>query len=375
MTIPLEITRKNTDGCKDILVQESDRQEHHITFAPLKGENAQTFLERCGNSIKQLGSYPIRIMVLGPVAYASQCVDALNRLTTEHNCPITWIEGGTCGKEPLCGVYAQTISGIALKPVAPNGHPHGFYFDDGDSENLFLGNLHASNLSTKPEAQTEDTIQLVQKILAEHNFQFTDVARTWLFIDNILDWYDGFNAVRNRLYQDYGLFDTRLPASTGIGAASHTGAALTADIYAIRPKNDSVRIQTVQSPLQKPAPRYGSAFSRAMEISTPNIRRIIVSGTASIAEEGDSMYRNDPQAQILRTMDVIEAILNSRGLQLSDTTRAIAYVKDPLTKPFFDSYCQERGLDQLPFITTCCDVCRDDLLFEVEVDAIALLKK
>jgi hypothetical protein len=69
-------------------------------------------------------------------------------------------------------------------------------------------------------------------------------------------------------------------------------------------------------------------------------------------------------------MEVVGAILQSRGMNFSDIKRAIAYFQHPLFKPYFDSWCASRDLRRLPFIAVNCDICRDDLLFEIEVDAM-----
>jgi enamine deaminase RidA (YjgF/YER057c/UK114 family) len=127
----------------------------------------------------------------------------------------------------------------------------------------------------------------------------------------------------------------------------------------------------VQSPKQSDALEYGSSFSRAAEIAMPDHRRLLVSGTASIDSEGNSVNIGDVEAQVAFTMQVVGAILQSRGMDFSDVTRAIAYFKHAEDAPVFDKYCIDSKLLQLPLISAQGDICRDDLLFEIEVDAIA----
>jgi hypothetical protein len=54
----------------------------------------------------------------------------------------------------------------------------------------------------------------------------------------------------------------------------------------------------------------------------------------------------------------------------ADTVRAIAYVKNPGDAATFSGFLRERSFPQLPWIIAANDVCRDDLLFEIEVDAV-----
>ena len=50
-------------------------------------------------------------------------------------------------------------------------------------------------------------------------------------------------------------------------------------------------------------------------------------------------------------------------------TRATAYFKHAGDVALFESWCAGRGLDLLPVVPLHCDICRDDLLFEIELDA------
>jgi hypothetical protein len=37
----------------------------------------------------------------------------------------------------------------------------------------------------------------------------------------------------------------------------------------------------------------------------------------------------------------------------------------------FQDWLKGNNLLSMPVVNTCCEICRDDLLFEIEVDAIA----
>ena len=128
----------------------------------------------------------------------------------------------------------------------------------------------------------------------------------------------------------------------------------------------------VPSPRQCPAPAYGSAFSRAVEIQSPGFRQLLVSGTASIGPAGQTAHVGDIDAQIECTMEVIQAILESRGMTLANTTRATAYFRSGLDAPRFAEWLERHELRSLPVVFACCDICRDDLLFELELDALAV---
>jgi len=100
------------------------------------------------------------------------------------------------------------------------------------------------------------------------------------------------------------------------------------------------------------------------------MRRLYVSGTASISQDGRSIYVGDVERQVERTMEVVEAILKSRDMGWPDVTRAIAYYKQAADCPLAGGYCKGLELPEFPVALVKNDICRNDLLFEIEVDAI-----
>jgi len=185
-----------------------------------------------------------------------------------------------------------------------------------------------------------------------------------------LNWYDTFNKVRTAFFSQYGVFDHLVPASTGIGAGNPFHAALVADALVVKPKNNFCKVQAIASPLQCPAVSYKSSFSRAVEISYPDLRHLLISGTASIAADGRTVHIGDPASQVEQTMKVVEAILVSRDMGWKDITRAIAYFKDMASLTLYEKYCTENNIPSFPMAVSHADICRDDLLFEIEVDAV-----
>jgi enamine deaminase RidA (YjgF/YER057c/UK114 family) len=184
-------------------------------------------------------------------------------------------------------------------------------------------------------------------------------------------WYGGFNHVRTAFLKEHGVFDGLVPASTGIGGRNISGAALTAALFAVKAGRGAATAMAIPSPLQCPALDYGSSFSRAVELETGGLRRLFVSGAASIGIDGRSVHIGRVDAQVALTMDVVRAILDSRKMDWGKVTRAIAYFKHNKDAPAFDRYCTLQGIRDMPVLLANNDICRDDLLFEIEVDAVA----
>ena len=130
----------------------------------------------------------------------------------------------------------------------------------------------------------------------------------------------------------------------------------------------------IPSPLQCPANDYKSSFSRAVEVTHPEYRHLLISGTASITCEGKTANIDDLSKQIDLTMSVVKAIIVSREMNWDHVVRGIVYFKDIEDNTLFQTYCDDNMLPDMPLTMIQADICRDDLLFEIEIDALAINK-
>lgn len=243
--------------------------------------------------------------------------------------------------------------------------------EDSQAEFCLLGGITPPDLTAPRKQQAKDIFVEIENVLKELGFSFDDVVRTWFYVDEVCQWYGDFNAARSEFFETRGVFDHFLPASTGIGVANIEGAALIAGLIAMRPKVDGAKAEIVESPLQEPAMAYRSSFSRAAEIITATkASRLYISGTASIAPHShDVAHIGDIKAQIGQTMKAVLAILESRSYNWENVSRAIVYLKKSEYKIAWQEWLEENALPKNFAIETVCDVCRDEWLFEIEVDA------
>ena len=269
----------------------------------------------------------------------------------------------------------QTFSSATARGVSrisdQSGRVVGTIWGDDDADYCLLAGVNPADISAPRGVQASSAFAQLEAFLAQAGMAFSDVVRTWLYIDRVCEWYGEFNAARSEFFEARSVFDTFLPASTGIGTANLDGAALVAGAFAMRPKRDGVRAEIVESPLQEPAMAYKSSFSRAAEIIRSNDRRLFISGTASIKPNShDVAYVGDIVRQIDCTMNAVEAILTSRSYGWGDVKRAIVYLKEP---GFLGAWREWLAAHSLPVdfaAETVCDVCRDEWLFEIECDAV-----
>ncbi|MEI8206083.1 MAG: RidA family protein [Kiritimatiellales bacterium] len=292
--------------------------------------------------------------------------------TENANWPVVWLHGDACTDGDMYSMQAVAISGVKPQPVKLDGRDVGFIYEDEHARTCRLRGILPANPKASRAVQTHSAFQIMQAALEENGFRFTDTVRTWIYLDRLLDWYGDFNRIRTDFFEEADIFNHRVPASTGIGASNPSGAAIMMDVLAVQPKTDLVKIQAVDSPLQNPALDYKSSFSRAVELKFPTHRSLLISGTASIDPDGKTVYQDDPEKQIRLTLDVVKALLESRAMDWGDLFRGIAYFKDMNDLPVYRRVAEELGIPRFSLAVSHADVCRDDLLFEIEVDAVKI---
>jgi 2-iminobutanoate/2-iminopropanoate deaminase len=121
-----------------------------------------------------------------------------------------------------------------------------------------------------------------------------------------------------------------------------------------------------------------SSFSRGMRIDLNELTILLISGTASIDEDGKSVHIGDIRAQMRRTLANITGLLESEGCTWHDIVRTTCYLRD--IDRDYDAFNEERTafyreqrIEPLPASTGIqAKLCRPELL--VEIEAIAMFQ-
>jgi enamine deaminase RidA (YjgF/YER057c/UK114 family) len=121
-----------------------------------------------------------------------------------------------------------------------------------------------------------------------------------------------------------------------------------------------------------------SSFSRGMRIDLNGLVILLISGTASIDEQGESIHIGDFRAQTRRTFENITKLLGSEGATWKDIVRTTCYLRD-IERDYAafneerTAFYSEQGLEPLPASTGIQAIlCRPELLIEIE--AIAMFR-
>ncbi len=322
-----------------------------------------------GNFLLETGATLVELDAFGDTTEIDTLRGALGRWLDPGFPSTLLIHSGNHGPDGG-GLLARAMLGVKVEKIASSGRCVGFRFEDEHAAYCYLGGmLPADAVSANPSGQTLDVISQIKTCLEASNMNFRDVVRTWFYLDDILLWYDDFNHTRTTFFNEHDVFSRLMPASTGIGIANHSGLLPLAKVHACRAKSADVRVSVAESPLQGSAFAYGSAFSRAVTVATPAGVTLHVSGTASIAPGGETEYLDDVAAQITRTMEVVQAILRASGMDWADAVRGIAYFHHAEDLRLWGPVRAAYQLPENVVIAVHADVCRHDLLFELELEA------
>lgn len=245
-----------------------------------------------------------------------------------------------------------------------------------------------------------EAFEHMKGLLSSVNVNFSQVIRTWLYLGGIVadegptQRYKELNRARTDFYRDIHFLTGRMPAgrdgrvfpaSTGIGTE---GRGIMMSAIALATDRKDIVAVPLENPRQVSAFDYGQHYSpkspkfcRAMALSCGNYATIMISGTASITN-AETRHDGDVVAQTHETLDNIAALIGEENLAghglpgLGASLQGLAvvrvYVKRPADYPAVREAVLAR-LGEMPTIYAVGDVCRPDLL--VEIEGIAFSRK
>ncbi|MGA2033468.1 MAG: dioxygenase [Thermoguttaceae bacterium] len=238
-----------------------------------------------------------------------------------------------------------------------------------------------------------DAFQQIRTLLGSVNIRLDQVIRTWLYLGGIVEdegptqRYKELNRARTDFFEDIHFLTDRLPpsrngrvfpASTGIGTE---GRRVMMSAIALATDRKDIVAVPLENPRQTSAFDYAEhyspktpKFSRAMALSCGNYATILVSGTASITNS-ETRHVGDAVAQTHETLDNIGALISEDnlchhglpglGASLEGLGLVRVYIKRAEDYANVRAACEKR-LGELPTIYAMADVCRPDLLVEIE---------
>ncbi len=195
--------------------------------------------------------------------------------------------------------------------------------------------------------------------------------RTWLYVNDIDNHYAGVVRGRNHVFDEEGLTDdTHYIASTGIGGrdADHRILCKMNAIAIKGIKPEQIHYLYALDHLNRTS-EYGVRFERGTYVDFDERRRVYISGTASIDNQGNIMYPGDIRKQTERMWENIEALLKEAECTFEHVAEITVYLRDISDYTVVEKMFREK-FPSTPYIILRAPVCRPGWLIESECIAI-----
>ena len=263
---------------------------------------------------------------------------------------------------------------------------------NADYTEIFACGLTSSDLLSDISEQSEIAFSKMKAILDNEDLDFSSVIRQWNYIEKILriennnrklqQNYQIFNDIRSKYYQK-ATFCNGYPAATGIGMDA---GGVVIDFIASS-VNKNISVNSVKNPQQIDAHKYSKdlligemddkktspKFERAKAISNHPSGEIYISGTAAIRGE-ETIEGNEIISQVSTTIENIKELitienLKENGISLFNNQVIISslrvYIKNKYDIYKVADVCG-RYFPEVPTLYLIADICRDNLLVEIE---------
>lgn len=236
--------------------------------------------------------------------------------------------------------------------------------------------------------QSEKCFSAIQDILAMTSFTMNNIIRQWNYIQDIIRFdgsnqnYQDFNDVRSKFYADV-FVQTGYPAATGIGM--NEGGVI---IEFIAKQSDEAISFPIDNPEQTAAHLYSEdvlignccdkttpKFERARFLEFLDRQMIFISGTASILGE-KTIGIGDPEEQTRVAISNIKRLYSAENLLRNSikTEKPVfnhcrVYISHESDFAIIEKTCKDL-FDDIPMVFIQANICRDNLLVEIEGEVI-----
>ena len=346
---------------------------------------AEAGLLACLQSLKARKLTPIKVYVAlaeipaeGLAMYQKHLIQLTGKALPQQTPALTAVVQPPIDKSPLLAEIWCVQESENCRFLSVEDLPHVLITQNGITELWSSGFVAAS---------AETSFEKLSALLERFGFTYDDIFRQWNYVGNILE----ENVVNGKNIQNYQYFNDiravyyqrkqnreQYPAATGIGMDC---PGICMDFVAVKSDSDTVRNLPIRSAVQKDAYRYqdnvlvgesvvlaaknAPLFERGRCLLSQNGGIAMISGTASIKGE-ETVDTGHIQKQTLNTVQFIGDLLET--MPAARCRRARLYVKrgqnpDEAVRIFRQAYPQD-----CVCTAVFADVCRNNLLIEIETD-------
>lgn len=293
------------------------------------------------------------------------------------NAPVLYLQGDSCKEGQLAGISVLGVKNkedfseyIKAEYIEKEDRTAGTILKYEQTEELYLMALTGDaeyrgtgSFQKEMDSLYENVVHMVE----QHGFTQREIYRTYFYLKDLLIDYASFNKSREKYFNENFDDISWYPASTCIMGNSIFHDRAVSNIWAIKSTNPDC-VQVMHSTRQCEAFDYKKLFSRGVCLTDRN-RRCYISGTASIGESGDTLFIDDYQKQIDQTLSCVENLLRSVNMSFDNIVSCHAYMKRKEYEKYVIEKLEKVSSEPFPVVCVIADVCRDNLLFEMDVVA------
>ena len=291
--------------------------------------------------------------------------------------PFVFIEGTPIESTHLAYIQIYTVKSYVSASYINNADRAVAtkYTVDGNKR-LYVAGIYNDIPQKKLSDGFRHALLIIDDCLDEAGMDYNNLVRTWFYLGQIYENYSEFNMMRKNLYEDrninYSEVSNELPASTcieGYGEAS----AITTEFLCY--DKNTINMKRIYNRNQNEADGqnylYSPTFSRAQCLTSSHFTELQISGTASIGTNGDTVHLNNSYKQIEQSLINVRELLRKANMDFQDICIATCFFKHEHDYHIFDEILRNLNITAFPHIKVKGNVCRDNLLFEI--DGIAII--
>ncbi|MFB5763586.1 chorismate transformation enzyme, FkbO/Hyg5 family [Paenibacillus medicaginis] len=294
--------------------------------------------------------------------------------------PFSYIEGSPAygsmiSSITIHGIYKKSDH-IDIEYIRSSGSFNiGTRVTTNEKELIYLMNLN----NVQRESNTTEfaaTFEWLESFMKHNQLLGPHLVRTWIYLKDINDHnnYEKLNTARRAFFEkwdiDYSEKSNVLPASTCIGGIATNDTSISMDVMFLKNKTNRSLIDRVYTSLLNEAEGeeylFRPTFSRALKIEDDEHIEIQLSGTASVNAAGKTVYKNDAYQQIKKALENVSSMLEKHKLSFDDFYQSTCFFKSREYVNIFEAILNELGMKCFTKTFVVNDVCRDDLLFEID---------
>ncbi len=290
--------------------------------------------------------------------------------------PYVFIEGAPIENGHLAYIQIYTVKSCvtasyinhADRPVATK------YTVDGNKR-LYVAGIYNDIPQKKLNDGFSHALSIIDDCLNQARMDYNNLVRTWFYLGQIYENYSEFNMLRKNLYENknvnYSGTSNELPASTcieGYGEAS----AITTEFLCY--DKNTINMKRIYNRNQNEADGqnylYSPTFSRAQCLTSSHYTELQISGTASVGTNGDTVHLNDSYKQIEQSIINVRELLQNVNMEFENICIATCFFKYDHDYKHFNEIMEKLNISAFPHAIVKGNVCRDNLLFEIDGIAI-----